>query len=204
MKRVWMAVGVALVGVLGLALAVMGQNGVGTFQPFSISVVHEEPVTVTSTTTTAAGEVVTVTTPLTIAVDLRIDVMGQNVAAVAAAGSTMAELSVEALETGVQLVDNLGYSYEVAPADGLEIVQIRSRLDEYDDFTVEALLRNVGDTSINFPAMVMTLFDADGNFIGGESMRADMAELGPGETTPASVYVNTDGLEIGGYLLQAE
>lgn len=212
MKRVWIAVLVALVTVMGLVAVVAGQEGGALgFQPFTVNVVHEEPVTVVSTATTAAGEVVTVTTPITIGVNLQIDVTGPSVAQVSSDGATASgvELVVAApapAPAGVDgFVDTGGRVYTVDVPDTIELGQVQTKGNTLGMVEVFGTLTNVGESALKFVEVSGQFYDEAGVLLGVGSGYADLDELEAGQSSQFQmILVDLDFDDLAGYSIQVQ
>lgn len=210
MKRSVLSFVVALVAVLVLAVVVSGQGGgVGMFEPFAVHVTHEEPVTVVATTTTAAGEVVTVTTPITIGVDLRIDVKGPGLASVDSDGPTASGVEVIVAEpvkapAGTDgFVDSSGRVYAVDSPAGIVVGQVQSK---ENILGAEFIGRITNDTDepLGYVFVTVQLLDAGGVLLSVDTGAASLDEIAPGQAAPFQVLSQTAYDDVHSYIVQVE
>ena len=214
MKRVWIAISVALLAMLGLVVAVAGQDdGALGFQPFTINVTHEEPVMVVSTATTEAGEVVTVTTPITIGVNLQVDVTGPSVAVVTSEGATasgvelvIAEPQVAPAATGVDgFVDTGDRIYTVDTPESIELGQVQAKGNSLGMTEVFGTLTNVGDSTLQFVQVSGQFYDEAGVLLGVGYGYADLEEFEPGQSSQFQMILTDIEIDdVAGYSLQVQ
>lgn len=211
MRRSVLSVGIALVAVVALAVAVAGQDGVGSglFEPFAIHVTHEELVTVVATTTTAAGKVVTVTTPLTLGVDLRIDVMGPGLVSMESDGPTASSVEVVVAEpvkapAGTEgFVDSSGRVYAVDAPAGIVVGQVQSKENVFGS-EFFGRITNESDESIEYVFVTVQALDADGTLLSVDNGAASLDEIAPGQASPFQVLSQTSYNDVHSYIVQVE
>lgn len=207
-QRVVLSVLVAMLMTAAAAWAVAGQaGGVGSFEPFSIHVMHQEPVTVVATATTAAGEVVTVTTPITVGVDLRIDVTGLSVVSVESAGPADSEVAVEPIEAELEIADALvdvsGIPFEVIAADGVVVDQVRS--SGLGDFImIEGVATNGSDDELAFVSVSLELYDVDDALMGIEGAATNPRSVEPGDSFTFEAAPLGDIDALGRYVIRVD
>ncbi|MCA9368392.1 FxLYD domain-containing protein [Candidatus Kaiserbacteria bacterium] len=208
MKRVGLSLMIAVLMTTAAAWAVVGQEGgIGSFDPFSIHVTHQEPVTVVATTTVDSGEVVTVTVPITVGVDLRVNVTGPGVVSVESAGAAESEVAVEPVESepvaDAPLVDVSGISYEVIAPDGVTIEQVKSsELASY--INIEGIVMNGSDEELQFVSVSLELYDTDGELIGIEGAATNPRNVDPGSTFSFEGAPAGDFAELGHYVVRID
>lgn len=210
MRRLTLSFVAALVAVVVLSVVVSGQNGgVGLFEPFAIHVTHEEPITVVATTTTAAGEVVTVTTPITIGVDLRIDVKGPGLASVDSSGPTASNVEVVVAEpvkapAGTDgFVDSSGRVYAVDAPVGIVIGQVQSK-ENLIGSEFFGRITNETDEPLEFVFVTVQVLDADGTLLSVDTGAASLSEIAPGQTSPFQVLGQTPYDDVHSYIVQVK
>lgn len=203
MKKSVLSFLVAVISVVVTAWVVAGQAGgvAGLARPLVVDVAQRVPLELELSVPLSGSESVSVTAPITVDVALQITIDGAKVVNVAEAEPARVTVSALAAQ-GEQLVDRSGYQYAIETPDNIEVIQLRSYIDDYGDFIVVAEIRNVGDEVIDYPSIVVTIYDTDGNIIESNSSTAEINELEPGATTPVDTYVSTLDEDVGGYLVQ--
>ncbi|MBW7881663.1 MAG: hypothetical protein H3C34_03330 [Caldilineaceae bacterium] len=210
MRKLLVGLVLALTLLLALAILAFAQDGtIGQFQPFSINIQHEEPVTVTSTTMTAAGEAITVTTPLTLNVAVRIDVTGPDIVEVVSDGATASsvELFVAEPEPAPDgsggFVDSSGHIYTVEAPDGVTVGQIQSK-ESFIGTEVFGRLTNDTDATLRFVQITVQFFDNAGTLLGVDTGFANLDEVASGQSSPFQVQSLVDYSDVAGYAVQVE
>lgn len=210
MRKLWLSLIVALMGVALLVVVVSGQSGNGgMFQPFVINVTHEEPVTVVATTTTPAGDVVTVTTPITIGVDLRISVDGPGLVSVDSDGPTASAVEVVIAapvadpEGTDGFVDSSGRVYAVDAPAGIAVGQVQSK-ENILGSEFFGRITNETDEPLEFVQVTVQALDADGVLLSVENGFASLSEIAPGQSSPFQVIGQTPFDDVASYIVQVE
>lgn len=210
MKRTTLSITIALLLLITAAWAVAAQTaGQGGFDPFAIHITHQEPVTVVATSTTTAGEVITITTPITVGVDLRIDITGPSLASVASDGATASDVQVivatpqpaPAGADGYQ--DAAGRIYTVTPNEDIALGQVQSKETALGTQII-GQLTNATDDAQSYIQITIQLLDETGTLIDIMTTYADAEDLGPGETTSFNAIGTTEYADVASYIIEVQ
>lgn len=209
MKRTIFVAVLALLAVTAIVAGVSAQSdGVsGGFIPFTINVKHAEPVTVTAAVALDDGEIVTVTTPITIAVGLRIDVEGPDLVAVTSDGPVESAITLTIAEPKEAeggegaYEDAAGGVYLVEALDGIVVGQVPSS-ESFTGVEFFGLVENRTDAVLKYIEVTIQSFDGDGTLLGVSSGYLKATELAPGASTTFQSFGDVEHAEIAGYVVQ--
>lgn len=194
MKRFALVVGLVLVLVAVVVVTAVAQSGAlaGLVQPVVVNIEQAVPVEITLAVPLESGDVVTVTTPITVGVALQVKIDGAQVVAVASLGDAAEpvvtteagqteDAGAAAADAGA-LVDNAGMAYAVQGPEGINIIQVGHK-DQFGKFAIFGQIRNDSDKPIKYMSIGVSLYDDDGNLIDTTAGLPRATTLAPGDTT---------------------
>jgi len=207
MKKSLIVVSVVLLLVVGTVMAATAQGDglAGLVQPLVVDVVQLVPAEVMVAVPIGDGEFVTVTTPITINVALRVSIDGPEVVTVEPLPAEEAQVTiVPAEETPADLLDTRGLSYEVEAAEGLNVLQVQSQEGTLG-MQIVAVLENATKEPMEYAEIVVSLYDANGNLVDVINGYAALDTLKAGQTSPATaISLSEGGSDVVRYVVQTQ
>jgi hypothetical protein len=207
MKKTAIVVSVAGLLLVGIVAVVTAQGGAlaGLVQPFVVDVEQTVPTEVMVTVEIDENEYVTVTTPITVNVALRVSIDGPQVVTVEPLPVEEARITVSAMAAqGDPLMDNNGIEYQIEIPDGIEVIQMSSAYDSSDDFSMIGEIRNVSDHDILYTTFHYSFYDANGDLIDVDQGYTSLSEVEPGGTTPFELTTYMPFDDVASYFIQIE
>ena len=208
MKKSYVVMIVAMLLFVGLFTVAIAQDSAlaGLVQPLVIDVEQQVPTEVMVAVPVEDGEFVTVTTPITVNVALRVSIDGPEVVTVEPQPDGEARVTISALAAmGDSLVDNNGIDYQIEIPDGIEIIQMSIGESTSNDFEAVGELRNISDTAMDYGIFHFTLYDSNGDIIAVEDGYVTLDEVAPGGTSPFELFTYDIPFEdVASYLIQME
>ncbi len=196
MKKSLIVVSLAALLLVGVVVGAIAQDGVlaGLVQPLVVDIEQVVPAEVMVAVPVSEGEFVTVTTPITVNVALRVSIDGPQVVTVEPLLAEEAAVSIEGMMEegdGEAMIDENGLAYEIESSDNVEVLQIQS-IPSSMGMQFVAEVENVGDSTMDYVQIVVSLYDADDNLLDVASGYAAIESLDAGQTSPATVLSMVD------------
>lgn len=164
------------------ALGAFAQSDITAhFSPFLIDVTQAVPAEVTITLPNADGETITTTVPLTVSVNLRVNVSGPQIANVVALNSITPTIHI--VEDG-SATDELGLPYELLPGDeNLSLTDWVTFSNEHDRFAFAGEVLNITTAEeLSIIDIVVHLYRPDGRLISVDTAVAGSRLVRPNES----------------------
>jgi hypothetical protein len=205
MKRITLAVVVGALLLASLVMAVSAQQGdvLARVQPLLVTIQQQVPVSVTLSIPLDDGEVQTVTVPM--ALDLNLEIaLSSTMSPVVSVGAAAAGVVVSDLPADVS-EDNNGIAFEVETVGDVELVQVRSDPDYWENFSLTGEIRNTGDEAVETYSVriTLTVYDEDGKILDTFTVSPSFGPIGAGQSSPFDVALSDTAMEdVGRYRLQ--
>lgn len=160
--------GVALTLVVVFGVAAQSDTLAAVVKPFVVSVTQAVPVDLTLSVTTEDGEEIEVTTPITVGVNLQIQIDGLDNVTVNAGGAQPVAVSVKPVVTDQENVDDLGIPYTIAmDSEDIEFTEWTAYSDENDWFKISGVVeQKPGTDPIDEIIATVRYYDSNGKLIG--------------------------------------
>jgi hypothetical protein len=206
MARTIVGVLAGIVSTLLIVLGAAGQSGTvaAVVQPFVVNVSQAVPVDLTVAVTTADGEEITVTAPITVGIDLQVQIDGPGRITVDAGEVRAAAVSVEPVDTGAENTDDLGIPYTIElDSHDVAIVEWTTYADTNDQFNISGVVRQLAGTDlVSDIVTTVRFYDHDGNLIAVDDVLNVAYRLQPGGTSRFDYHARMSPDEIGRYELE--
>ena len=199
--------GLGLVGAVALGVAAQDDIFASLVQPLVVNVQQAVPVDVTLAVDLGDGEIVEVTTPITVAVAMQVKIDGSGVVAVTAGEAETPVVEVaqeEAQAVGGALVDSEERAYEIEAPDDIAVANVASSVNVLDMLEIIGEITNDGSDTLKYVQAIATLYDAEGNMLSVDTGFASVKEMAPGQTSPFQVMSMTAGDDVASYRLQVQ
>lgn len=202
MKRIAIALFAALILISVMVLYAFAQDEVERFfSPIAIDVTQQVPTEVTIAVPLEDGSTYTTTLPLTLTVDLRVEVTGAEVVDLAV-NESRPEVLIEPISSGDELVDNNGISYALENTfDGIEFLELYTRGDGAYGTKIMGIMKNEGDDGGDVK-LLATFYDAEGNVLAVGDGYLGVPQLRPGLSAAFELSVSVPLEDVARYRIQ--
>lgn len=193
--------GVALTLVLILGVAAQSQKVAGIVEPFVVNITQAVPIDLTLAIITESGEKITSTVPITVGVNLQVQVEGSNTIAVQADETQPVSVAVKQINSGEENTDDLGIPYTIAvDSNDIEFTEWTTYSDTNDRFNISAVVKQAAGTDpISDIATTVRFFDQDGKLISVDDVPNVAFSLEPGGINRFEHRAQLAAKEIGRY-----
>jgi hypothetical protein len=198
-----------IAGVVFASAVILGVSGlseplVDVVQPFVVKISQAVPVDVEMLVHMEDGQAITVTTPITVGVDLQVQVQGLNSLVVASRTSEPARVFVEPISAGEEDEDNLGIPFTlIVDSEDIALIELTAYKDPNERFNLSGVIQQAKDSDpISDIPTTIRFYDKEGELVGVDSIINVSYGLKPGGVNRFSYTAMLGPNEIGSYRLE--
>lgn len=170
----------SFIGLASFALFASGESPIAVFQPFTVTIQKQQPVSL-SISVPIDNKIVTATVPLTLSVNLEVEVSGED-------GISVLVLDAEPITTTMKSLpdrdDALGNQFSIQSPDEIKIVEWTAYAKSGRLSIVGKVINESQDRRFSLVDFSFRFYNEDGELINAASASAGGRWVEPGESLP--------------------
>jgi hypothetical protein len=193
--------GVVLTLMVILGAAAQSKTVAAMVQPFVVDINQSVPVSLTLALVTNDGEEITTTVPVTLGINLQVQVNGTNTVTLRADEAQPVSVAVQQINSGEENADDLAIPYTIAvDSSDIEFTEWTTYSDTNDQFNISAVVKQAAGTDpISDIATTVRFFDQNGKLISVDDVPNVAHGLKPGGINRFEHRAQLTAQEIGRY-----